>query len=193
MPNQIFKTLYFLELVLISGVRRLSIYKYRGMPTPDDRSTTLDNTLLFLSGLGMIIPLFYVFTPWLDFANYQLPDILGWIGALLFVLAAGMLWLTHLALGRNWTPTLGFREDHKLVTEGIFRFIRHPMYCSHLLWAIAQPLMLQNWIAGFSFLVVMVPQYLSRVGAEEQMMLEKFGDEYQAYMDRTGRLLPKIF
>jgi len=60
------------------------------------------------------------------------------------------------------------------------------MYAAHLLWAIAQALMLHNWIAGFSLLVVTIPQYLFRVNAEEQMLLEQFGEQYKNYMQRTG-------
>jgi protein-S-isoprenylcysteine O-methyltransferase Ste14 len=192
MSGSIFKTLYFLELILISSVRTLSTSKYRRLKTEEDHSTSLDKTLLGLSALGMLVPLIYIFSPWLDFADYHLPDILGWIGAILFALAACLLWITHLSLGRNWTPTLGFRQEHNLVTNGIYKYIRHPMYAAHLLWAVAQPLMLQNWIAGFSFLVVAVPQYFLRVGAEEEMMIKKFGDEYSEYMKTTGRLLPKL-
>ncbi len=193
MPNPIFKTIYFLELVLISGVRTLSTYKYRKLSLKEDHSTTVGLTLLFLSGLGEITPLVYIFSSWFDFANYHLPDIVGWTGAILFACASGILWLTHQALDKNWTPTLGFREDHSLVTTGIYKYVRHPMYAAYLLWAIAQPLILHNWVAGFSFLVVALPQYLLRVGDEEKMMLDKFGDEYQEYMNRTGRLFPRLF
>jgi protein-S-isoprenylcysteine O-methyltransferase Ste14 len=79
-----------------------------------------------------------------------------------------------------------------LVTGGVFKYIRHPMYAAHLLWAVAQALMLHNWIAGFSLLVVTIPQYLFRVNAEEQMMLEQFGEQYKNYMQRTGRIIPRF-
>jgi len=87
---------------------------------------------------------------------------------------------------------LSIRDDHQLVTSGVFKHIRHPMYAAHLLWAVAQVLMLHNWIAGFSFLVVSIPQYLLRVNAEEQMMLEQFGEQYKNYMQRTGRIIPRF-
>jgi protein-S-isoprenylcysteine O-methyltransferase Ste14 len=57
---------------------------------------------------------------------------------------------------------------------------------------IAQPLLLQNWIAGFLNFLVFIPFYLLRVKAEEQMMLDSFGAQYQDYMKNTGRVLPKI-
>ena len=193
MGRALFKLIYFVELVAISIIRTLSTTKYRRLKTREDRSTQLDQSLLVLSGLSMILPLFYVFTDWLDFANYTLPDWVGWLGAALFAAAAVLLWITHQALGPSWTPTLGLREDHALVTQGIFKYIRHPMYAAHLLWALSQPLLLHNWIAGFSFLVVALPQYLLRVAAEEEMMLDSFGEEYLDYMESTGRIFPRKF
>ena len=192
MFNSIFKIIYFIELVLITAVRSMGTAKYKREKTEDDRSSTLDTVLLALNGVGMLVPVFYVFSTWLDFADYSLPAWLSWTGVALFSLAAVILHLTHRAMGRSWTPTLGLREDHKLVTDGIFKYIRHPMYAAHILWAIAQPLILTNWIAGFSFIIPQVLQYWFRVADEEKMMLEGFGEEYQSYMSRTGRIFPKI-
>jgi protein-S-isoprenylcysteine O-methyltransferase Ste14 len=78
------------------------------------------------------------------------------------------------------------------VTGGVFKHIRHPMYAAHLLWGIATPLMLHNWIAGFSFLALSLVQYITRISAEERMMLEQFGEEYSRYMEGTGRLIPRV-
>ena len=192
MTNSIFKLIYFIELVLISAARSVSTTKYRKLNTVADRTTQADMILLGLNGIAMLIPLIYVFTNVLNFADYYLPTWLRWIGVVLFAGATVLLWKTHQDLGRNWTPTLGLREEHTLVTEGVFKYIRHPMYSAHLLWAIAQPLILTNWIAGLSFLVAQIPQYLLRIEEEEKMMLDKFGDQYQDYMNRTGRFLPKV-
>lgn len=166
MFNSLFKTVYFIELVLISAVRSAGTTKYRRLETSEDHTTTLDVILLALNGIGVIIPIFYVFTSWLDFANFSLPAWIRWIGVVLFATVAYLLWETHRALGRNWTPTLGLREDHALVTDGNFQYIRHPIYAAHLLWALAQPLILANWIAGFSFLIPQIAQYWLRVGPE---------------------------
>ena len=66
------------------------------------------------------------------------------------------------------------------------------MYASQRLWSIAQVLLLQNWIAGFASLVTFIPLYLWRVPQEEQMMLEHFGHEYRSYVERTGRVIPRM-
>jgi len=191
MATSIFKLVYFIELILISVVRGIGTSKYRKLTTELDRTTLPDQILLGLNGIAMILPLFYIFSSWFDFADFFLPDWLRWIGVVLFAGAAILLWKTHRDLGRNWTPTLGIREDHTLVTEGIFKSIRHPMYAAHLLWALAQPLILTNWIVGFAFLVTQI-MFLSRIKEEEQMMLDQFGDQYQEYMNNTGRFLPRL-
>lgn len=193
MGRSLFKLVYFIELAAISIIRILSTNKYRKLKTREDRTTQLDLSLLALSGASLILPFFYLFSSWLDFANYTLPNWLGWLGAVLFAAVAGLLWLTHQALGPSWTPILGLRENHQLVTGGVYKYIRHPTYAAHLLWAAAQPLLLHNWIAGFSFLVVALPQYLLRVAAEEEMLLDNFGEEYQDYMGSTGRIFPRKF
>ncbi len=192
MFNSIFKIVYFVEFLVILVVRKAYTTPYRTLKTVIDRKTLLDMILLGLSGVGMVIPLVYVFSSALDFANYELPNWVGWVGAVLFGVAIWLLWRSHADLGRNWTPTLGIRDEHTLVTEGVFRYIRHPMYAAHILWAIAQVLMLHNWIAGYSFLVVVIPQYLLRVGNEEQMMIDQFGEAYRAYMQNTGRIIPRL-
>jgi protein-S-isoprenylcysteine O-methyltransferase Ste14 len=192
MFNSLFKIVYFIEYVLISIVRSTQTTRYRKLSTIIDRRSSLDMLLLALAGIGMLVPLVYVFSSLLDFANYQLPEWTGWLGAVLFAAAIWLLWRSHVDLGRNWTPTLAIRDDHRLVTDGVFKYIRHPMYAAHLLWAVAQVLMLHNWIAGFSLLVVTVPQYLSRVNSEEQMLLEQFGEQYKNYMQKTGRIIPRF-
>jgi len=80
----------------------------------------------------------------------------------------------------------------QLVTRGIYSVIRHPMYASQWIFSLAAPLLLQNWIAGFLNLPIFIPFYLLRVKAEEQMMLERFGDQYRSYMQKVGAVFPKF-
>lgn len=81
--------------------------------------------------------------------------------------------------------------DHKLITNGVYHFIRHPIYAGIWLWALAQPFLIPNWIAGFAMMIAFLPLYLIRMPREEQMMLDHFGDAYRRYMQQTGRLIPK--
>jgi protein-S-isoprenylcysteine O-methyltransferase Ste14 len=138
--------------------------------------------LISLAGLGLV-PLVYVATAIPRFA---------WLGLFFAIAALGVFHLTHRALGRNWSISLDVRENHELVTEGIYGRVRHPMYSAFWLWAIAQALLLPNWIAGFAGLAGFAVLYFGRVAREERMMLETFGDSYRAYMARTGRVFPSV-
>jgi len=148
--------------------------------------------LISLTGLG-VLPFTYVATAIPHFAAYTFHPLQAWLGLLVAIAALFMFHLTHRALGRNWSVSLDVREDHQLVTEGIYRRVRHPMYSAFWLWAIAQALLLPNWVAGFSGLVGFGILFFGRVAREEGMMLETFGDDYRAYMARTGRIFPSIF
>ena len=187
-----FKIAYFIEFLVAVVVRKFYTAKYKKMDFAVDKKSTGDIVLLVFDGIGMTIPLFYIFSTWLNFADYSLPDWIGWIGVVLFAFAIWILYRSHADLGKNWTPTLAIQKEHTLVTNGIYKYIRHPMYSAHLLWAIAQIFILHNWIAGFSFIVVMLPHYLLRVNVEEKMLQEKFGVEYDDYMKNTGRILPRV-
>ncbi|MGK7057840.1 protein-S-isoprenylcysteine O-methyltransferase [Bradyrhizobium sp. 1050_B9_N1_2] len=147
--------------------------------------------LISLSGLGLV-PLVYVATGIPHFAARSSYPSLSWLGSLFAIAALGVFHLTHRALGRNWSISLDVRENHELVTEGIYRRVRHPMYSAFWLWAIAQALLLPNWVAGFAGLVGFGILYFGRVAKEERMMLETFGDSYRVYTERTGRIFPSI-
>ena len=88
---------------------------------------------------------------------------------------------------------LELRENHQLVTHGIYRQVRHPMYAALFLYSIGQALILPNWIAGPSYFVAFAILFALRIGAEERMMLETFGQEYASYMARTKLLVPGIW
>ena len=147
--------------------------------------------LISLSGLGLV-PLVYVATGMPRFADYSFYPLLAWLGSVFAIAALGMFHLTHRALGRNWSISLDVREGHQLITDGIYRRVRHPMYAAFWLWAVAQALLLPNWVAGPAGLIGFGTLYFGRVAREERMMLEAFGDSYRAYMARTGRVFPSI-
>jgi protein-S-isoprenylcysteine O-methyltransferase Ste14 len=157
------------------------------------RLDALEKTLLFIVAVGsLLLPVLYLFTPWLAFADYQIPVFAPPCGAVLMVAALWLFYRSHSDLGQNWSVTLELRKGHQLVKEGVYRSIRHPMYSSILLWDVAQGLMLQNWLAGWSALVTFALMYFVRTPREESLMLEFFGQEYRDYMRLTGRVFPRI-
>jgi len=191
--DTIFKAVFLVGFVAGYVIRKIYTFRCRHGKAVRKHKSVVDISLISAAGLAMALPLFYIFTPWLDFADYRLPGWLGWIGTAVFAMALLLLWRSHADLGRNWSAILQIKQEHTLVTNGIYRHIRHPMYAAHLLWAIAQGLLLENWLAGWAFLVVFVPLYLVRAPKEEKMMLEQFGQEYRQYITRTGGIIPHFW
>jgi protein-S-isoprenylcysteine O-methyltransferase Ste14 len=189
----IFTAIYFVAIVVEMIIRAPLNQKRKQEKISEQRVTRQERILLGLLFLGMFfVPVIYAASNWLDFANYTLPAWAGWLGVLVLAGALFVFWRAHADLGLNWSPSLEIREKHELITRGIYGVIRHPMYASQWLWVIAQPLLLQNWIAGFLNLLVFIPFYFLRVRTEEQLMTEKFGDQYHAYMQKVGAVLPKF-
>lgn len=155
-----------------------------------DRGETI--LIMIMAIGGMLVPIVYLLTPFLSFADYRLPQFAPWLGTVLIVLSLVLFWKSHADLAENWSRTLEMRKGHRLVTDGVYRLVRHPMYTAIWLFSIAQGLLLQNWLAGWSALVAFAIMYFVRVGNEERMMSAHFGKEYDDYLSKTGRLIPKI-
>ena len=110
-----------------------------------------------------------------------------------FVIGLWLFYRSHADLGTNWSLTLEMREGHQLITYGVYRGVRHPMYSALALYSVGQALVIPNWVAGLSNLVAFAVLFALRVGAEERMMAQQFGNEYAAYTARTKRLLPRVW
>jgi protein-S-isoprenylcysteine O-methyltransferase Ste14 len=155
---------------------------------------TRDRVLLVIAAAGQfIVPAIYLATRWPAFAEYAMAPLQVIVGTIVMAAALVMFRVTHKQLGRNWSVTLATRRDHKLVTDGLYAWVRHPMYSSFLLLALGQLLLLPNWIVGPIGLVAVAILFFFRVGREEALMTETFGEEYRAYMRRTARIVPFLY
>ena len=149
--------------------------------------------LLRLAGLCVwLAALAYLLNPtWIQWAQLSMPVWLRWIGAVFSVLAGALMYWTLTNLGKNLTDTVVTRVNATLVTTGPYRHIRHPFYMTVLLLIIAVTLLTANWFIGLFGMVVFVSMVI-RLPIEEGKLVEKFGDEYRAYMATTGRFFPKM-
>lgn len=143
--------------------------------------------------LAAVAPFVFLFSDWLAFADYpfEIPGVFGAVGVGLFLAAIWLLHASHRDLGRSWTPRAAPAEAGTLVTNGIYEKLRHPMYAAHILWAIAQTLLLPNFLAGAGAVLPLVLLLWFRIPREERQLTAFYGDEYRAYMRRTGRLWPR--
>jgi protein-S-isoprenylcysteine O-methyltransferase Ste14 len=193
-------TLFWAKLIWALGLIGWFAIRYphdrrsRKTPRVVQKDRIQDLARLTISFTGMcLLPAIYVFTGEPKLADYPFQPILAWLGAVVFGASLWLFHRTHKDLGRNWSVTLELRDRHSLVTSGVYRHVRHPMYSAFWLWAIAQALLLPNWIAGPAGLVGFGTLFFLRIGREEQLMIEAFGDEYRDYMRRTSRVLPGIY
>ena len=163
------------------------------IPVRLSKRDTREWLLLASATIGLaVLPGIFVFSRTLRAADYPFRPALAWIGAGAFGLALWLFYRAHRDLGGNFSPSLEVRDDHRLVTGGIYAHVRHPMYSAFWLWGVAQALLLANWIAGPAGLVGFGILFVCRIGREERLMIEQFGQDYRSYMSRTGRVMPWI-
>jgi len=179
--------------IVMVAIRAPHGQRSRAVKIVKDRKGRGEVILLTLAMLGFFVPLVWVASPAFAFAEYPLR--LGPLvaGIVCFVVGLWLFYRSHADLGTNWSITLQVREQHRLVTHGVYRRIRHPMYIALLLYSLGQVLVLPNCVAGPSYLITFGILFAFRVRAEERMMLEEFGDQYAAYMAETKRLVPGLW
>ena len=158
-----------------------------------DKGDLRDRLLIALVGIGQIVlPLLFVWTPALGLADRAQPSACLPLGVVAMAAGLWLFWRSHVDLGDNWSVTLEIDAKHRLVTRGVYRLVRHPMYTSFFVSGIGQALLLANWVAGAAALVAVAVLVIVRLPNEEAMMIEAFGDEYRDYMRRTGGVVPRL-
>lgn len=147
-------------------------------------------SVLFLYMLAAVA--LYATNPaWLSAFAIPLPAWSRWLGVGLSVIGFLLLVWVHHTLGRHWSTSLQLREQHTLITSGPYRWARHPMYTALFSVFAGLALVSANWLLVL-LVVAAISVLYARIGKEEAMMIEQFGDEYRAYMQRTGRFLPHL-
>ena len=127
----IFKIFYWSGLVLQIVIRAPYQKTWKNTEKTDQRVSPTEKILLgLLTVAGIILPLIYSVTNWLDFADYSLPTWMGWLGVFFLACNLFIFARAHQDLKSNWSPSVQIFEGHHLVTNGIYSAIRHPMYAS---------------------------------------------------------------
>ena len=125
----IFPILYFAGIIVQIFIRAPFDRKRRQGKISESRVTSQEKLALTLLSIGTgLIPIIFAATNWLDFANYTLPAWAGWLGVVILTGGLFVFWRAHVDLDVNWSPSLEIREQHELITRGIYGAIRHPMY-----------------------------------------------------------------
>lgn len=149
-------------------------------------------TLRPIAIVGMLGLLAFMINPgWMSWSSVNLPIGVRWLGVGLGVIAAVLLIVVFRSLGTNLTDTVVTRARHTLVTSGPYRWVRHPFYVAGAFAMAANSLVTANWFLALTGAVTIVLLVI-RTKTEEEKLVERFGDEYLEYMQRTGRFIPRL-
>ncbi len=194
--NEIIWKIIFVILGGVCGalIRIPHMKKYKKTEKIKSKKTSREKFLHFLAGVGiMVVPMIYVFTSWINSFSMGLPDWARWTGVIVYGFALILFWRVHKTLGKNWSPILEIRKDHKLITQGPYKYIRHPMYTCIWMDIAGCWLITSNWIVGIVAFSTWIILYFIRLPDEEKMMIEEFGQEYKDYMKRTKKIIPWVY
>lgn len=134
--------------------------------------------------------LYSLFPRWMAWATVPLAIGMRWAGVAAGLVTVLLFFWVHRALGPSWGMPGVIKERQAMVSGGPYRWVRHPMYATLFVWALAFFLLSANWFIGLAWLGLGAAA-AATIDDEEAALIEKFGEAYQAYMRETGRLLPR--
>ena len=147
-------------------------------------------TIITVIGVIGII-LYLLSPPWWTWTHLPLGEWVQWIGIVVATIPLFYLIWVHRHLDNQWSIALEIQEDHKLITTGPYRRVRHPMYLGIFVYTIGLCLISLDILVSLFFVFSIWVNY-NRIPSEEQMMIDQFGDEYLEYMKTSGRLIPSF-
>jgi protein-S-isoprenylcysteine O-methyltransferase Ste14 len=142
-----------------------------------------------IGGAGLI--LYLLAPPWWTWTRLPLGQWTQWLGIIVAIPPIFYLVWVHRHLDRQWSIALELQGDHKLITSGPYKRIRHPMYLGIFIYTIGLILISSDFLV-FIFFAFSIWANYRRIPQEEQMMIDQFGDEYREYMKHSGKLLPPL-
>lgn len=194
LPDFDFKVImaFVLIYLLWSIISQVWIYK-----DPDEYVVEDDDrkSYLYLQ-LTYMVALFFAA---IDFVGMHITRIKSleptiiYAGFILFLFSCWISWWGFRSLGKYFNPRVAVYENHRLITEGAYRNIRHPLYLGSLVSFMAIPLVFNSWGALLILILTTLPALIYRINIEEEFLLEHFGDDYRQYMDRTKKIIPGIW
>ena len=165
-----------------------------GEPISRRKEGKLAMLLRAIFALPVLLSFFaYMLNPaWMAWSVVPLPIWVRWVGVGLGTISLPLLWWLFSSIGSNISETVLTKRDHRLVTSGPFRWVRHPLYSVSIVLFFSYGMIASNWwmILFTALGLVMVVAVV--IPREEEALVAKFGEVYEEYRERAGKLLPWI-
>lgn len=147
-----------------------------------------------LAALGVVVALYVVVRPFPGLRRelWTRTPVVGLVATLLTLVGLAIALWARAALGRNWSGTIAFKQDHELILRGPYAWVRHPIYSGLLLMALGTAVE-STRLSSFIFLGVLVVVLMLKARAEEQLMLRHFPDAYADYRRHVKALIPGVW
>ncbi len=177
----------------ISGHFRKIARQSEPISRQNEATSTKVGRLLIALSLYLSFLAFIVNPSWMEWSSF---DVQMWVRHLAVgagLSALPLVYWVMISIGKNISETVLTKENHELVTHGPYRWVRHPLYSVSILMLMSVSLVAGNWfmmlmttIAALGIVYLILPK-------EEAELVSKFGADYRAFQERTGRLLPLVF
>jgi len=169
------------------------------MIRPIPEKVKITNIEKMISLMGLLQP-FLLILAYLENMNIIAPfipiwndPIVAYIG-IIFLIIGGIIMVTsRIQLGKYGTPIVHTGEDHKLVTKGLYKIVRHPMYFGAIIMMLGPYIAFRSILLLIGTVITYIPLMRMRIKMEEETLIGTFGDDYKNYMKRTKKLIPFIY
>jgi len=158
----------------------------------EDMGTGFKIITAIITAIGSAGLVLYLYSPpWWTWTIIPLGEWIQWLGIVTALVPIFFIIWVHRHLDKQWSIALELRKDHKLIITGPYAYVRHPMYLGIFIYTMGLMMISLDVLVILFFAFTIWVNY-RRIPREEQMLIQEFGDEYLDYIERSGRLLPKL-
>ena len=186
-PNSLFNNLFLLTLIGVYAIDYI-IPRFTN-PNYQRKSLASDNGSYFV----IVIAIFLEISLSIYFRRQNIGTLTGlfqWLGLLLMIAGATFRQWALIHLGRFFSRTVQIESEHKVITTGPYRWIRHPAYTGMIAVYIGLSMAIGTWLGALAAFIAVTGSLLYRIRVEEQALLTALGNEYREYMQHTWLLFP---
>lgn len=137
----------------------------------------------------------FIVAPYSDRHNWAvIADTVGLrsVGVLVYLLGLAWVCWAFLTLGKQHSAEVTIQKEHELITEGPYRWLRHPMYLGLIVFPMGVGLVFGSWI-GIALPLLLVGVFIWRIGDEEKLLRQEFGERWDTYCQHTWRFIPYLY